>query len=189
MRVQEVWRIFIAIVLCWSLFAVSSPIQAWQASRLQAGVDLFPSFLAADTKIHDKIDADGMLSLVVLHRGASTQAQDIAHQLEKVGTIRNIPIRVFITDDPNLSEYKQKPPAGVFLSEKRLNDLDTIIAWGKRSHRTVFSPFEGDVESGLFCGLSVREKVLPLVNQHALDTWGIVLKRFFLRITRRYAHE
>jgi hypothetical protein len=176
----------VVLLLCSSLSVAPAPAYSWDSARLQAGLDFFPSFLAADKKIKEKTDLDGYLTLVVLYQDSEIQAKKIAAHLRKVGKIRRLPIRVVLSKDPKLSPFKKALPAGVFVSERSLEQFDLLLRWGEKNQRIVFSPFPGDVERGLFGGIAVREMVLPLVNSRALDRWGILLKPFFLRIAEHY---
>ena len=180
-----VWRALRLMALM-TLLVITTPAFAWDDARVQAGLDFFPSFLAADTRLKDKTDADNHLTLAILHQGNLEQAQQLAQRLKKVGTIRRLPLRIVLTDDPRLTQFQDRPPAGVFIAAPRPDDLDVALRWGRRAQRIVFSPFLGDVERGALGGVAVRETVLPLVNQQALDDWDIVLKPFFLRIAERY---
>ncbi len=174
------------IVLLTASLAAAAPALARNSARLQAGVDFFSSFLAADTKITDKTSRDGHLVLAIVAGTESVQIKKLIRRLEAIGKIRRLPLRVVLTTDSDLKQFKSSPPAGVFIAEPNLGHLDILLDWGRENQRIVFSPFTGDVPRGVFGGVSVREMVLPLVNQRALDDWGIVLKPFFLRIAERY---
>ncbi|MFW6241154.1 MAG: hypothetical protein ACOC98_11120 [Thermodesulfobacteriota bacterium] len=158
-----------------------------EESRAWAGLDLFPSVLAADAEIADKRGPDGALPLVVLHQTDRELAEEMARRLARTGTIRGIPIRVEIARDPASLHGTGRPPAGMFLAEPRIGDLDAVIQFGRENRRLVFSPFAGDVERGVPAGIAVSDRILPLVNAEALESFGLRLKPFFLRIAEVYA--
>jgi hypothetical protein len=75
---------------------------------------------------------------------------------------------------------------GIFVAEAQPQELRTILDLA-RSHRVIiFSPYEGDVERGAHGGISVRDRILPYINVHALRLSGIELKVFFLKVAERY---
>lgn len=158
-----------------------------EESRAWAGLDLFPSVLAADAEIVDKRGPDGELSLLILYQTDRELAEEMARRLARTGTIRGIPIRVEIARDPRPLHGTDPPPAGIFLAEPRIGDLDAVIQFGRENGRLVFSPFAGDVERGVPAGISVSDRILPLVNAEALEVFGLRLKPFFLRIAEVYA--
>ncbi len=157
-----------------------------EESRAWAGLDLFPSVLAADAEIAGKRGPDGKLSLVVLYQTDRELAAEMARRLTRTGTIRGIPIRVEITRDPRPLHGTAPPPAGIFLAEPRIGDLEAVTEFGRENRRLVFSPFAGDVERGVPAGIAVSDRILPLVNAEALDAFGLRLKPFFLRIAEVY---
>jgi hypothetical protein len=158
-----------------------------EESRAWAGLDLFPSVLAADAEIAEKRGPGGELPLVILYQTDRELAAEMARRLKRTGTIRGIPIRVEIAHDPASLHGNGPPPAGIFLAEPRIGDLDAVIEFGRENRRLVFSPFAGDVERGVPAGIAVSDRILPLVNAEALESFGLRLKPFFLRIAEVYA--
>ncbi len=82
----------------------------------------------------------------------------------------------------NLSHFKGKLVAGLFLSQSLDHGIETLINFGEERNAIVFSPFEGDVEKGVPCGLSVTDIVQPYLNIKALISAQIQLKKFFMRV-------
>jgi hypothetical protein len=158
-----------------------------EESRAWAGLDLFPSVLAADAEIAEKRGPGGELPLVILYQTDRELAEEMARRLARTGTIRGLPIRVEIARYPAPVNGANPPPAGAFLAEPRIGDLDAVIQFGRENRRLVFSPFAGDVERGVPAGIAVSDRILPLVNAEALESFGLRLKPFFLRITEVYA--
>lgn len=171
--------IFLSLLLLWAAFAAAGD---RETSRAWAGLDLFPSVLAADADIADKRGPDGRLPLAILYATDRDRAEEMARRLARTGTIRGIPIQVESTRNATPADWEHRPPAGIFLAEPRLGDLETVVEFGRRRGRLVFSPFAGDVERGVPAGIAVSDRILPLVNAAALDASGIRLKPFFMRI-------
>jgi hypothetical protein len=155
--------------------------------RINAGIELFPSFIAADLDIADKTDRDGNLLLLLVHQANKHLAVHLAAALAKVERIRDRLIRVRIVSVEALTDYPDPRPAGIFIAEHLTDEaLDTVLAYGQEAGVLVISPHMGDVEYGVSGGISVSDRILPYVNMRALDAGGIRLKPFFLRITQKY---
>ena len=158
-----------------------------QLLRVEAGIDLFPSFLAADLDITSKSADDGSLALLIVYREDAHEAEHLAAAVAAVERIRGMPIRVEVVAVDALSGYQGPRPAGLFVAD-RLNGqgLAPVLAFGKRNRILVISPHKGDVEQGASGGISVSDRILPYVNVRALRGGGIRLKPFFMRIADKY---
>ncbi len=176
-----------ALALVVLLFSLgTSHLSPRQERRLRTGLDLFPSFLAADLDLDAKRDPAGELVLVLLYINYHQEARELARQLGKFGTIRKLPFRVEVTNDVSLSSYAQHPPAGIFLTEPFQDELASVLRYAEAHRVLVFSPFVGDVERGVPGGVFVSDRILPHVNIEALEAAAIRLKPFFLQIAERY---
>lgn len=175
----------IAVIL-W-LWAVGLGAHEVESLRINAGIDLFPSFVAADLDIADKAGRDGALLLLLVHRDAEHHAEHLADALAEVDNIRGLPVRVRIVSVDELAAYRDARPAAVFVTERLAEAfLRPIVAFGRQTGVLVISPHEGDVDQGASGGIWVGDRILPYVNMRALDAGGIRLKPFFLRIAEKY---
>ncbi len=173
--------LFIALAVPWAMAAEGEERRIW------AGLELFPSLLAADLDIEEKRDDGDTLLLVLFYVDDRETAEEMARFLrEEIGTIRDLPIRVELTDDPLLSRYDDRPPAGIFLTQRLRHRLGMIIRYGREHRLIVFSPFAGDVERGVLAGILIGDRILPLINVEAMAASEIRFKSFFLRIAARY---
>ncbi len=157
-----------------------------EARRVWAGLDLFPSLLAADLDIANKQHSDGSLLLVLVYLDNREAAEEMAWRLERIEEIRNMPVRVELTDDPSLKNYEDRPPFGIFLTQPMPRELQSIVLYGRDHQVIVFSPFEGDVERGVLGGIDVAERVLPYINSEAMRLAQIRIKPFFLKIAKQH---
>ncbi len=153
---------------------------------IRAGLDLFPSLLAADLDITQKHNSEGKLLLVLLCIDKEKIEAEMAQHLMKIEKIRGIPIRVEISDDISFEFFSSHKPAGVFLLQPFEQELVSIIQFTRKHSVIVFSPFEGDVKRGILGGIMVSDRILPHINMNALQLSGIRLKPFFLRVSERY---
>ena len=154
--------------------------------RAWVGLELFPTFLAADSHIAEKKGEDGSLHLLLVYRDRKDLAEEMASRLSRIKTIRNIPVRVSTAMIDDLENGTGGTPAGIFLVERMGDKLMTAIRFGKDRQAIVFSPFQGDVENGVSSGMVVSDTILPYVNIEAMRLSGIHLKSFFLGIAELY---
>lgn len=153
--------------------------------RLHAGLDLFPSFLAADQQITDKQDRDGNLVIYIVHHNDRRTAQRVAARLRDIKTIKGSPLKVVIVRD-DYEEFQEQQPAGIFIAQPHLPHLSAVVNYGKQKSIITFSPFVGDVTLGVTGSIAVTARILPQVNMTTLAESKLVLKPFFLRIASRY---
>jgi hypothetical protein len=155
-----------------------------EAPRVWAGLDLFPSLLAADENIAEKQGPDGKLLLLLMVADEKKAAEEMALHIEKVGKIRRTPIRVEIAE--SLKDYENKTVAGIFLTQKMRSEFDSVLQYGKDRHVIVFSPFEGDVERGASGGIIISDRFVPYINLKTLNASKIDIRPLFRRIAERY---
>ena len=154
--------------------------------RAWSGIDLFPSFLAADSDIAEKKGSDGALHLLLVYKNRQDLAENMRTHLEKVKKVNDIPIRIRITGIDDLNDRVEPSLAGIFLVERIGDEIETVIRLGREHRAVVFSPFAGDVERGVSSGMVITDRILPYVNVEAMRLSGISIKPFFLRIAEQY---
>ncbi|PID73152.1 MAG: hypothetical protein CSB33_05220 [Desulfobacterales bacterium] len=180
-------RPFIACLLAnlFLIFVFSGAVQAdlLRERRILAGLDLFPSFLAADRDIAEKVSDDGSLLLVLVCHGETGKIERMRRNLEKVQIIRGISVRVEITTNLTLQSFADDAPAGIFLAEP-VRSLAPLAAFAQRHSRILFSPFDGDVSRGAIGGIHVSDRILPHINWKAAAAAGIRFRSFFMRIAK-----
>ncbi len=189
MKGEHAWgpaKCMLRLLLVFCLLSKFVSADEREQRMIRAGLDLFPSLLAADLDITQKQNADGKLLLVLLCVDKKTTEAKMAEHLMKIEKIRGIPIQVEISDDISFGSYSDHKPAGVFLIQPFNEEIDSIIQFTREHNIIVFSPFEGDVKRGILGGIIVSDRILPHVNMNALQLSGIRLKPFFLRVSERY---
>jgi hypothetical protein len=179
-------RLLLALLWMFTFLQGNPYAQEWEDPRIWAGLDLFPSLVAADQDIARKYGPDGKLFLVLMYVDERQTAEEMALYLAKIEHIRGIPIRIELTDDTSMKSYEDIPLAGIFLTQRLGRELGDVIRYGMEHHTIVFSPFEGDLERGVLGGIAISDRILPYVNMEAMRSWGIRIKGFFLRIAERY---
>nr|CRH05578.1 conserved exported protein of unknown function [Candidatus Magnetococcus massalia] len=154
--------------------------------RISVAFKLFPSFLSADRNLKQKVDAAGKLNLYILYQENQRRAEDLAKRMQERGTLRRLPIKVASISLKALAEQRDKPIGGIFIAEPLGDELLKVVSVARSQQVLLISPFKGDVDRGATGGISITDRVQPLINMQALRAAGIELKSFFLRVSKRY---
>jgi hypothetical protein len=154
--------------------------------RVRAGLDLFPSLVTADLDIAKKKGSDGTVTLLLIYTDNRAQAVSMSETLSALKTIRNIPIRVEVSNDLTMRVYTDNPPAGIFITQPLYERLPEIIKFAIDKGVILFSPYQGDVEKGVLGGLHITDRVLPYINKSTMNAAGINIKQFFMRVSVIY---
>jgi hypothetical protein len=179
-------RLLLRAVLLLLLFPQVSAGDELENRRAWAGLDMFPSLLAADSGIAEKKGQEGNLRLLLVYRDREDLAEEMSIHLERIGVIRDIPVRISIIRIDELKDNLDLAPAGIFLVNRAGNAIEAVIRFGREHQAIVFSPFAGDVERGVSSGMVITDRILPYVNLEAMRLSGIHIKPFFLRIAEKY---
>lgn len=160
-----------------------------QDRRVQAGLRLFKAMLAADLDLEQRVDG-GKLLIVFFYVTDPAAAADLAKRFQgddQAGKVRGLPVNVVTADAAGLAALGDRKPAGIFLAEPPAEKALAALIRTSADRRTIlYSPFEGHVEKGVLGGIAVEAQVRPYVNRGALETSGIRLKTFFLKVTKVY---
>ncbi len=157
--------------------------------RITTGAKIFRALLAADVDIGQKAGSDGSLKLCLLYTDDPRNAEiATATLLNRDDTrIRKIDVSVEAVAFSAFVEEQSRPIAGIYLTQLLSADqLELLLKLSIEQHIIIFSPFEGDVERGVHSGLAVEARVRPYLNMKALQTAGIRLKSFFMRVAKQY---
>lgn len=158
-----------------------------EARRLMAGLELFPSFLAADKQIQTKQNNKGNLKLVILYNNDKRTAEKMAARLKQIGKIKSIPISTQVAQS-NTFDPREMKPAGIFISQENIGNLNAIVQYGKRNSIITFSPFTKDLQRGVTGSISITARIRPQVNMNTLKSSHLAIKPFFLRISKQYSN-
>jgi len=167
------------------IILIISVSELYSNNRILIGIDLFPSFLASDQNIHNKIGEDKQLHIVIAYQYDQNTAIDMANRLKDLGKIRGIPIKVYISTENEIEYSKDQNIAGIFIAESMI-PLRSIIKKSIEQSFIVFSPFEGDVEKGVTGGMYITERIVPYINVKTLLLAKINIKSFFLKVSKQY---
>jgi hypothetical protein len=155
--------------------------------RMEAGTRLFRALLAADVDLPKKALPGNQLLILFYYTGDGRRAADLAKAFVTAGDVRGLPVTAEVTNDATLAKYGSRVPAAVFISDSSpRGSLQSIVRYGIDHRVIIYSPFEGDVESGVLGGLSIEAQVRPLLNRATLESSHITLKTFFLQVAKVY---
>ncbi len=164
-----------------------------QEQRVQIGLRLFRTLLAADRDLAEKVNAEGRLELALIYRDDRTQAEKFATALQasghgsEQGKIRNYPIQITLADGARLQELWRQAPAAIYLVQPLPDPvLEAVIRYGIDHQRIVFSPFAGQVEKGALAGLAIEVRVMPYINGTTLKQSGVRLTHLLLKVAKMY---
>ncbi|MCP5157808.1 MAG: hypothetical protein H6974_04080 [Gammaproteobacteria bacterium] len=161
-----------------------------QEQRVQIGLRLFRTLLAADRDLEKKVNAAGQLELALLYRDDRKRAEEFATALQtsghggQQGKVKNYPLQFILTDDKHLKELRQTPAAIYLIQPLSDAALETVIRYGVDHQRIVFSPFAGHVEKGILAGLVIEVRVMPYINRTTLQQSGIQLNQLLLKVAK-----
>ncbi|NQZ06846.1 MAG: hypothetical protein HRT35_06765 [Algicola sp.] len=180
-------QLFLCVVT-WPSYA-----QEFDERRVRSGLKLFRTVLAADRDIHRKRTVDDKLLVLLVYTNAQHNAKTFAEELEnlglgnKKGMIRNMPIKVKVINNKQLVSYREKRVAGVYLTQSLFDDeLAKLVQFGIDKHVVVYSPFEGDVDKGVFGGLVIDTRIHPLINIDTMKASKLRIKSFFLKVAKKH---
>lgn len=154
-----------------------------QDRRAEAGVRLFRALLAADLDLQKKTAGNNQLLIAFFYAADARRAKAAATAF--AGDIRGMSVTSEATNDATFASLGGRVPAGIFIFDPLPKPaLQALIHYGIDHHIIVYSPFEGDVESGVLAGLSIEAQVRPFLNQATLDASHIAIKPFFLKVSK-----
>lgn len=177
--------------MIWLLIAISNfaMADAFTERRISVGQKLFRTMLVANVNYKKNITSEGDAIVHLLYQNNLEYAQKLAKKLaSELTEIHGSAVTVQTISSTQYLQAIKMPVFGVFITEKlNSNLLKGVIAQAKSAQHILFSPFEGDVEKGVMAGLAVEARVRPYVNLLAMEQSSIELKKFFIKVSKKYA--
>ncbi|MCB1916148.1 MAG: hypothetical protein KDG52_10570 [Rhodocyclaceae bacterium] len=176
------------IVLLFSLPSASLVAQSFGERRVHVGLKLFRTLVAADTESGEKLDAEGRLPVYLVYVDNGRDAREYARELAAdMGKVRGAEVRIAVMPLAKLLTGAEIRPAAMFITQPLdERELARLVGYAIRQRAILFSPFEGDVEKGVLGGISVEATIRPLINMNTLRASRLAIKRFYLRVAKRY---
>lgn len=186
-RARALYCFLIAMFMLFGmLFGVALADES-DSRRVDISLSIFPRIVAVDNHFREKLNKDKKAYLLFVYDKDEDYAQQLAERMRKananIGGMKVIIKTASIMDE--LSE--DNPPTALFVVE-RLGDgeLRKIMAFAKKTHRLLFSPFSGDVERGVTVGISVTNRVKPYFNLTSLRQSKVVINALLMKMSKRH---
>ena len=112
--------------LGWSMLGYCQSPES-SARLVAAGLDLFPSVLAADLDLENKTDAEGRLRLCLVYRDDVAVAERLAAKLREIDEIQGLPIQVHILDTKELKSMVNDPSRGPVRCRAATRHVCTVV--------------------------------------------------------------
>ena len=164
--------------------------ESFTDQRVKSGIKIFRVILKGDGDIARKTTPDGAVVLLITAGDpSSARFADLLAEVQGSGDrarVAGVPVIAKIIGLSGL-DAQRGPVAGVFVAESLGEDqLARAVRFGVDRHVITFSPFEGDVEKGVLCGLSVEAKLVPFINMRTLKASGISMSATLLKVAKPY---
>lgn len=161
--------------------------ESFEDVKLRSGIKIFRVILKGDAGIAAKKTGDGSLVVLLVGAdGAPARFADLAREMQAAGAIANLPVTVKPVAASGLASHPG-PVAGLFVAESLGEDLlRKTVQYGTDRKAITFSPFDGDVEKGVLCGVSFEAKVVPFVNSRTLKSSGITMSPTVLKVAKMH---
>ena len=173
----------------WLILLISLPVVAdsFTDRRASVGIKLFRSMLVSNTTYLNKVTHSGELHVKLIFIHSDRKARVLAASLgPDLKAIKGKPV---VLEVVSLNDYLKSKETilGAFIVQKMDGvNLQAVIDKSILDQTLLFSPFEGDVEKGVFGGISVESKVRPFINIDTLKKSKISLKAFYLRVSKKH---
>ncbi len=177
------------IFCLWLILAMSFSVAAdsFTDRRTSVGIKLFRSMLVSNTAYLDKVTPSGELHIKLIYTQNARKAHTLASSLgADLKVLQGKPV---VLEVVSLNEFlnSKTPILGAFIVQKMNGaNLKAMIDKSILGQTLLFSPFEGDVEKGVFGGISVESKVRPFINMTTLKKSKITMKAFYLRVSKKH---
>lgn len=180
-------KLFIRYAVLILILAVISVSHVYAQNRLSArveiGINLLPSVIAANKRLSFNDDDKKKPISIYLVYSENKKLADLAKKkLDRIKNIRGHKVEINPMPVQQLLQLNVDEYTTVMIVEPLDEDRDKLILFSQEKQIILFSPFKGDVRKGVMAGFEVTNKVLPAINDHALQAANIHLKAFFLRI-------
>lgn len=169
-------------------FSVQVFADAKQERRLSISVSIFPRIVAVDEGLNSKLDANNNIHLTVIYSDDLNKAIDIASKMtQKISNIAGKDIVVEPIQYSALLKIAKPKITGAFLVEPLSNDVrNSLVSYFTKHSILFFSPFEGDVESGVMASIFIGSKIRPYFNMSSIERAGIKLKPAIIGVSKLY---
>ena len=158
--------------------------------------DLLPAILGAQknfTEFYFPSPLEGQsevleITVQVLYRKKSYLAERTVKRVNNLGLIKGVKLKAVATRPDEIANLnEQNPPSRkiIFIIENMGEQLNTVQESAIKHNDITYSSRIKDVEKGVAVGLSVTERVLPVINESSLSKIQLQFSPLFMRIAKK----
>jgi hypothetical protein len=184
MKPHKLFIRYAVLILILTIISVSHVYaQNRLSARVEIGINLLPSVIAANKRLSfDDDDKEKPINIYLVYSENKKLADLAKKKLDRIKKIRGHKVEINSIMVQQLLQLNVDKYAAVMVVEPMGENRDKLVLFSRDKQIILFSPFKGDVKKGVMAGFEVTNKVLPAVNDNALQAANIHLKAFFLRI-------
>jgi hypothetical protein len=141
----------------------------------------FPTALDEQVKVREII-------VQVLYRKKRYLAERTVKRVNKLSPIKGVKLKaVAIRPDEiaNIINQNNRPRQLIFIIENLGEQLKAVKLLAIKNNDITYSSSIKDVEKGVAVGLSVTERVLPVINESSLSKIQLQFSPLFMRIAKK----
>jgi hypothetical protein len=158
--------------------------------------DLLPAILGAQknfnefyfpSPLEDKSEARE-ITVQVLYRKKRYLAERTVKRVNNLSPIKGVKLKAIAIQPHEIKNLKDqyKPSRKlIFIIENMGKQLNTIQELAIKNNDITYSSSIKDVEKGIAVGLSVTERVLPVINESSLSKIQLQFSPLFMRIAKK----
>jgi hypothetical protein len=128
------------------------------------------------------------VTVQVLYRKKSYLAERTVKRVNNLNPIKGVKLKaVAIRPDEiaNLNHQNSRSRKIIFIIENMGEQLNTVQEMAIKNNNITYSSSIKDVEKGVAVGLSVTERVLPVINESSLSKIQLQFSPLFMRIAKK----
>ncbi len=158
--------------------------------------DLLPAILGAQKNfnefyfpslLEDKSEARE-ITVQVLYRKKRYLAERTVKRVNNLSPIKGVKLKAIAIQPHEIKNLKDQYKASrklIFIIENMGKQLNTIQELAIKNNDITYSSSIKDVEKGIAVGLSVTERVLPVINESSLSKIQLQFSPLFMRIAKK----
>jgi hypothetical protein len=158
--------------------------------------DLLPAILGAQKNFTEfyfpsPLEAQGEIREIivkVLYRKKRYLAERTVKRVNNLSPIRGVKLKAVATHVHQIVNLKNKDNPTrqlIFIIENMGEQLKTVQESAVKHNNITYSSSIKDVEKGVAVGLSVTERVLPVINESSLSKIKLQFSPLFMRIAKK----
>jgi len=157
--------------------------------------DLLPAILGAQKNIHEFYFPSSLeeqsevreIIVQVLYRKKRYLAERAVKRVNNLSPIKGIKLKAVAIGPDEVANLNDQanPRQLIFIIENMGEQLNAVQELAFKNNNITYSSSIKDVEKGIAVGLSVTERVLPVINESSLSKIQLQFSPLFMRIAKK----